>query len=207
MREHPLWPARRQRLRRGRAQWAAVLPLVGDHLVGDHAVSRLPRPAPPADLAVRAGTAARQGRRAVGGIALAAAVVFAVAGCAGGPIGQDTPQSSGQSFVSGSGTSLYKPGSRPVRFLGIDIRDDPTGADAFERTFQITYPSLNDPGDELALAFRGTVPPTGIPTTLVIDRRGRIAARIVGSVSYNGLKALITPVAAEHPVTTAGAAR
>jgi len=28
MREHPLWPARRQRLRRGRAQWAAVLPLV-----------------------------------------------------------------------------------------------------------------------------------------------------------------------------------
>jgi thiol-disulfide isomerase/thioredoxin len=97
--------------------------------------------------------------------------------------------------------------SRGVRFLGVDIRDDPTGAHAFQRTFQVTYPSLNDPGDEIALAFRGTVPPAGIPTTLVIDRQGRIAARIVGSASYNALKALITPVAAEHPVTTTGAAR
>ncbi|HUZ23493.1 MAG TPA: TlpA disulfide reductase family protein [Streptosporangiaceae bacterium] len=201
-------------------------------------------------------------RRTAGGIALAAVAALAVAGCASGPIGQDTPQSSGQSFVSGSGTNLYKTGSRPlapdisgttltgqhlslasyrgsvvvlnfwgswcgpcraeapdlaalathfrsrgVRFLGIDIRDDPTGADAFDKTFQVTYPSLNDPGDELALDFRGTVPPAGIPTTLVIDRSGRIAARVVGSVSYNGLKALITPVAAEHPVTTGGAAR
>jgi thiol-disulfide isomerase/thioredoxin len=204
----------------------------------------------------------RLSRRAAGGITLAAAVMLAVAGCTGGPIGQNTPQSSGQSFVSGSGTNFYKTGSRPVapdisgttltgqhlslasyrgsvvilnfwgswcgpcraeapdlealaahfqphgvRFLGIDIRDDPTGADAFEHTFGVTYPSLNDPGDEIALAFRGTVPPAAIPTTLVIDRSGRIAARIVGSVTYNGAKALITPVAAEHPVTTDGAAR
>ncbi len=54
------------------------------------------------------------------------------------------------------------------------------------------YPSLNDPSDELALAFRGTVPPAAIPTTLVIDRSGRIAARILGSVSYDSLRALIT---------------
>ena len=76
-----------------------------------------------------------------------------------------------------------------VRFLGVDIRDSPASAMAF------SYPSLNDPGDEIALAFRGTVPPVGIPTTLVIDRSGRIAARIVGGVSYDGLKALITQIA------------
>jgi peroxiredoxin len=84
--------------------------------------------------------------------------------------------------------------SRAVRFVGVDIRDTPTAADAFMRTFRISYPSLNDPGDEIALAFRGTVPPAGIPTTLLIDRSGHIAARIVGGVSYSGLKELITRV-------------
>jgi thiol-disulfide isomerase/thioredoxin len=83
---------------------------------------------------------------------------------------------------------------RGVRFLGIDIRDDKVSADAFIKAFGIPYPSLNDPGDELALAFRGTVPPAGIPTTLVIDASGHIAARIVGGVSYDTLRALITQV-------------
>lgn len=85
--------------------------------------------------------------------------------------------------------------SQGVRFLGIDIRDDPVSAGAFIRTFGVPYPSLNDPGSSLALAFRQTVPPAGIPTTLVIDRGGRIAARVEGSVSYNGLRALIRKVA------------
>jgi thiol-disulfide isomerase/thioredoxin len=85
-------------------------------------------------------------------------------------------------------------GPRGVRFLGIDIRDDPVSADAFIQSFGVPYPSLNDPGDELALAFRGTVPPAAIPTTLVIDRSGRIAARVEGSVSYDELRALIMGV-------------
>jgi thiol-disulfide isomerase/thioredoxin len=88
--------------------------------------------------------------------------------------------------------TTYAP--RGVRFLGVDIRDDPVSADAFVKAFGIPYPSLNDPSDELALAFRGTVPPAGIPTTLVIDKSGRIAARIVGSVSFDTLRALITQV-------------
>jgi thiol-disulfide isomerase/thioredoxin len=83
---------------------------------------------------------------------------------------------------------------RGVRFLGVDIRDDPVSADAFVKAFGIPYPSLNDPSDELALAFRGTVPPAGIPTPLVIDTSGHIAARIVGSVSFDTLRALITQV-------------
>jgi thiol-disulfide isomerase/thioredoxin len=85
-----------------------------------------------------------------------------------------------------------------VRFIGVDIRDDPASAEAFMRTFRIGYPSLNDPNDAIALDFSGTVPPAGIPTTLVIDRSGRIAARIVGQASYSGLKALITQAAAER---------
>ena len=85
-----------------------------------------------------------------------------------------------------------------VRFIGVDIRDDPPSAEAFMRTFRIGYPSLNDPNDLIALDFSGTVPPAGIPTTLVIDRSGRVAARIVGQASYSGLKALIKQVKAER---------
>jgi thiol-disulfide isomerase/thioredoxin len=85
-----------------------------------------------------------------------------------------------------------------VRFIGVDIRDDPASAEAFMRTFRVGYPSLNDPNDMVALDFSGTVPPSGIPTTLVIDRNGRVAARIVGPASYSGLMALITQAAAER---------
>jgi thiol-disulfide isomerase/thioredoxin len=85
-----------------------------------------------------------------------------------------------------------------VRFIGVDIRDDPPSAEAFMRTFRIGYPSLNDPNDLIALDFSGTVPPAGIPTTLVIDRSGHVAARIVGQASYSGLKALIKQVQAER---------
>lgn len=79
-----------------------------------------------------------------------------------------------------------------VRFLGVDIRDSKAAAMAFMRDFHITYPSLNDPGDQVALDFRHTVPPTGIPTTLVVGRHGRIAARVIGEVTYGSLKGLIS---------------
>jgi thiol-disulfide isomerase/thioredoxin len=81
-----------------------------------------------------------------------------------------------------------------VRFVGIDIRDQPDSAQAFMQTFNVGYPSLNDPADEIALEFHSTVPPAAIPTTLVIDRSGRIAARIVGASSYADLQALISKV-------------
>ncbi len=85
-----------------------------------------------------------------------------------------------------------------VRFLGVDIRDTPASAQAFQRDFHITDPSLNDPGDQIALAFRSTVPPAGIPTTLVISRTGRISARVIGEVSDAGLRGLISKAMAGH---------
>lgn len=86
----------------------------------------------------------------------------------------------------------------PVRFVGDDVHDHATAAEAFEHTFGIGYPSMNDPGEQVALAFHSTVPPTAIPSTLVIDRAGKIAARVIGEVSYNGLRALIAKVLAEQ---------
>lgn len=81
-----------------------------------------------------------------------------------------------------------------VRFVGVDIRDQPDSAEAFMQTFNVGYPSLNDPGDAIALEFHSTVPPAAIPTTLIIDRSGRIAARIFGASSYAQLQTLISKV-------------
>jgi thiol-disulfide isomerase/thioredoxin len=86
----------------------------------------------------------------------------------------------------------------PVRFVGDDVHDSATAALAFEHTFNVSYPSLKDPGAEVALAFHSTLPPTAIPSTLVIDRGGKIAARIIGEVSYYGLRALIAKVLADR---------
>lgn len=84
-----------------------------------------------------------------------------------------------------------------VSFVGINTRDDPQAAAAFLRNFGVTYPSLRDPDGTLVLAFNGTVPPSAIPSTLVVDRQGRIAAVVVGAVTYSKLRELVDGVAAE----------
>jgi thiol-disulfide isomerase/thioredoxin len=83
---------------------------------------------------------------------------------------------------------------RGVRFVGIDIRDEPDSAAAFMQQFNVGYPSLSDPNDEIALDFHSTVPPADIPTTLVIDRNGRIADRIFGASTYRQLLSVISQV-------------
>jgi thiol-disulfide isomerase/thioredoxin len=87
--------------------------------------------------------------------------------------------------------------SRGVQFVGVNVRDPgKVDAEAFDRNLGVQYPSLYDPAGEVFLAFRGTVPPSGIPSTLVIDRTGHIAGRVIGQISYAGLKQLLGQVAA-----------
>ena len=86
----------------------------------------------------------------------------------------------------------------PVRFIGDNVLDYPASALAFERRFNVSYPSLNDSAEQIVLAFHSTVPPNAIPSTLIIDRTGHIAARVVGGVTYSGLLALIAKVLAER---------
>jgi thiol-disulfide isomerase/thioredoxin len=92
------------------------------------------------------------------------------------------------------GTLARRLAASGVRFLGIDIRDEPQSALAFMQTFGVRYPSLNDPSDEIALQFRSTVPPAAIPTTIVIDRTGKVAARIIGGATYDQLRSVISEV-------------
>ena len=70
-----------------------------------------------------------------------------------------------------------------VRFLGVNVYDNASGAQSFEKTFDIPYPSaLDADSGELRLAFAGDLPPSGIPTTFIVDRDGRVAARLLGYI-------------------------
>lgn len=84
-----------------------------------------------------------------------------------------------------------------VQFVGINTRDQEAAALAFEKNFGITYPSLVDKFGELQLAFRDSLPANSIPSTLVIDRDGRVAARVLGATTYSQLSDLVGQVASE----------
>lgn len=89
--------------------------------------------------------------------------------------------------------------SRGVEFVGIVSggKDSIDNAKAFTRKFQVSYPSLYDADNSLVLAFRGQLPPAAIPTTLVLDREGRVAARALGEVDRSRLLGMIEPVLGE----------
>lgn len=60
-----------------------------------------------------------------------------------------------------------------VAFVGVDIRDpNRDQARAFIDAQKVPYPSIYDPQSRLALEF--AVPPTVIPTTLILDTNGRV---------------------------------
>jgi len=68
-----------------------------------------------------------------------------------------------------------------VAFVGINSRDASTdNAAAFVRTFQVPFPSIFSPGGEALLSFPGVLSVNSIPSTVVLDDDGRVAASIVG---------------------------
>ena len=84
-----------------------------------------------------------------------------------------------------------------VHLLGINGTDDAATADAFAATFAIPYPSLNDSSASAVAALEGLVPLKAMPTTVILDREGRPAARIIGPASGITLRSLIDDIAAE----------
>jgi thiol-disulfide isomerase/thioredoxin len=70
-----------------------------------------------------------------------------------------------------------------VDFLGINTRDDNAAALAYDATFGVTYPSLQDPDETLLLQFKTMIPATDVPATVIIDKQGKVAVRILGAVT------------------------
>lgn len=89
--------------------------------------------------------------------------------------------------------------AKGVQFVGINTRDTSVqNAVAFEKQMGVTFPSLYDPTGKLMLRFKkGTLNPQAVPSTLVLDREGGIAARSLAALSEDKLRGMIAPVLAE----------
>jgi thiol-disulfide isomerase/thioredoxin len=78
-----------------------------------------------------------------------------------------------------------------VRFVGVDVADNSASATAYLRHYRISYPSLTDPGDLIAVKFNQLIPITAFPSTLVISPGGRIVGRVIGAATLRDLQRLI----------------
>jgi peroxiredoxin len=86
--------------------------------------------------------------------------------------------------------------SRNVAFIGVNWRDDRDSARAFERG-RVTYPSIFDPDGKVAVTF--DVTQVNTPSTLILDRQGRIAMLLRKPTVVSQLEPLVERVAAEEP--------
>ena len=78
-----------------------------------------------------------------------------------------------------------------MQVLGINRTDDAGTAQAFERQFSVPYPSLADTDGTAIAALQGTVPVNAVPTTIVLDRSGKVAGRILGLADPSTLRSMV----------------
>ncbi|MEI7442187.1 MAG: TlpA disulfide reductase family protein [Actinomycetes bacterium] len=80
-----------------------------------------------------------------------------------------------------------------VQFVGLNTRDGLAAARAFNNRFPTGYPSIQDQDGQLILQF-GNLGPAATPSTIVLDRQGRIAARILGPITQAQLRGIVNAV-------------
>lgn len=93
--------------------------------------------------------------------------------------------------------AAYQAAGKPVVFVGVATHEPAANSLAFVKKSGVTYPSISDQASDGAptVALAGKAPAT--PTTLVLDRQGRIAARVSGTVTEITLRNLVDEVVAE----------
>jgi thiol-disulfide isomerase/thioredoxin len=85
-----------------------------------------------------------------------------------------------------------------VQFVGVNVYDQASTAQSFADEFGVTYPSILDVDDAgVRLAFADNVSPQAIPSTLVLDRNGSVAAVIRGLADTSVLSSMIDDALAE----------
>lgn len=85
---------------------------------------------------------------------------------------------------------------RGVSLLGVNVRDSQTNARSFERDHAKPYPSLFDEDQSIAAQFGG-IGAAALPTTVLIDTDGNVAARLFGQVTADALAARLDALLAE----------
>jgi len=89
-------------------------------------------------------------------------------------------------------------GPTGVHAIGLNFTDEAGAAQAFERTFALPYPSIQDTDGSAVAALQGTVPVQAVPTTVLLDRQGHVAARILGTADPSTLRTLLDELLAEQ---------
>ncbi|MFI0743138.1 TlpA family protein disulfide reductase [Streptomyces sp. NPDC021100] len=89
--------------------------------------------------------------------------------------------------------------SKGVEFVGLNVRDpDKANSVAFEKSFEVPYPSIHDSGGKLILRFpKGNLNPQAIPSTVFIDRNGKIAGRALKPLTEDELTETLDHLVAE----------
>lgn len=83
-----------------------------------------------------------------------------------------------------------------VAFVGLDVTDETAAAQEFVTTFGVEYPSIVDEEGKLLATLPG-VPPQALPNTLILDREGKLAVRIIGAVPADTFDSLVQAVVDE----------
>jgi thiol-disulfide isomerase/thioredoxin len=92
-------------------------------------------------------------------------------------------------MLSAAARDLAKKG---VAFLGINSRNvEKSGPRGFVRRYDVPYPSIYDPDGRTLLSFRGTLAPNAIPSTVIIDKQGRVAGSVLGEITRTTLDDLV----------------
>lgn len=87
-----------------------------------------------------------------------------------------------------------------VKFLGVNLYDGAEASLAFAETYGVTYPSaLATEDGSIKLAFAGQTPLSAVPVTLVLDRDGRVAARLIGQISEASILSSIVSTVVDEP--------
>lgn len=84
-----------------------------------------------------------------------------------------------------------------VHVLGVNSTDEPGAALAFQRTYAVPYPSVHDDDGSAVATLQGVVSLQAVPTTVVLDREGRVAARVLGRADASTLRAVLDEVLQE----------
>lgn len=78
-----------------------------------------------------------------------------------------------------------------VQLIGLNTRDSTASAKNFIANYGVSFPSIVDTDGRLQLLFNNTLPPQAIPSTIVIDRNGKVAARALGAVDASTLSGIV----------------
>jgi thiol-disulfide isomerase/thioredoxin len=79
-----------------------------------------------------------------------------------------------------------------VQVVGVNVRDTAETALAFARKQNLNYPSVMDiEFGSVVQAYTGVVSPSAVPTTLVINAKGEVTARVLGRFVPSTLRSLV----------------